>query len=829
MNNRSRVTHPKVPIGTIEIQTGQSFEVGERLDAGASGVVHRARRTGEDKYEAAVKFYLIPKQAEFFGTTAQAAWAVQGDEQVYRNERSALIELNHPGIQHVLGWGTVTDASAKFSNEAAFEIPLSNEVQFLVSRYVDGLSIGKWIHELGQEARSGTSPKRHEIRTRIIRALITLVDSLRYLHEVRRYQHSDIRPENIIIERTSEQPILIDFGFAQVFADDLITTTPTTRVRPLRLLNAPPALENEVRDLWTNGTADVSREELRDILFPGLDLYQLGRLFEGFYNDPEFCRLVTPLDCQFLRLLTQDLLTWRTARTLKTSIVHTQLSKLADGYWSGASAPHAPQLAPGHPIRKIALSDRNFLAPPLVKDIIETRSFRRLQQLKQLSLLDFVYPGATQTRLDHSLAVYATTVDLVQFLVRSPRFTKVFDTQSVTELLVCALLHDINHFPFLHYFQELKLAEREEVDLFDFFINEVGTENSKGSRATIAEVLDDGGIDPERIVHLFSTPYGDLLDPRQQITKSVLDSGVDVDKLCYVQGDARFTGVPFGAGVDRQTLLSSADVALQPSGDEHWHLSFEPPALSAVESLLLARYWNFKQIYWHHTNRSLGAMVSYVLRILAEEGHLDLQTYIQATMSFTESAAMAYLDDLHTTKFGSPSILRDLVTRRAGLFKRLLSIKAPPRRTGGWTVDEDRRDKLVESLRTADEKARTLGLKRFADELPKVFPVLRNSAWSADPLILLDIPGRPLDEQMGQVFVTRVQLGGEAGPVVNSPFIETLKDEFLNLSRTVRLYVPASVRETIGKERILDAQVDLEKLLLDSMTPAKERKRGTVR
>jgi hypothetical protein len=47
-----------------------------------------------------------------WGTTAQSFWGPDEDETVYNNERSALRELNHPGIQQVIGWGSVSDAAA---------------------------------------------------------------------------------------------------------------------------------------------------------------------------------------------------------------------------------------------------------------------------------------------------------------------------------------------------------------------------------------------------------------------------------------------------------------------------------------------------------------------------------------------------------------------------------------------------------------------------------------------------------------------------------------------------------------------------------------------
>lgn len=379
----------------------------------------------------------------------------------------------------------------------------------------------------------------------------------------------------------------------------------------------------------------------------------------------------------------------------------------------------------------------------------------------------------------------------------------------------------------------MALASKESLNLFELFIGKVRTAPADRTPPNIAEIIENEGLDPETIILLLTSDYGELKNPCHQVIKSILDSGVDIDKLTYVQGDARATGVPFGTGVDRRTLLSAADVLLQPSDqagtDAHWHLCFEPQALSAVESLLLARYWNFKQIYWHHTNRALGAMVSHVLRSLSASGNLDLRTYVHNTTSYTEAAALRYLDALHQEKLRSPSILRDLVTRRAGLFKRLLSVRAPWGATKPLTADEERRLRLVDLLQRLPDQNRPSVMRDFAAKLGEVFPKLTIAPGADGPLVLLDIPGRPLDAQMGQVFVARVALSGEPEQIVQSPFIVTLQSEFLNLSRTVRLFIPAAVRDSLGKGEILKAQLELEKLLEALLRPGKASKPATIR
>jgi len=48
--------------------------------------------------------------------------------------------------------------------------------------------------------------------------------------------------------------------------------------------------------------------------------------------------------------------------------------------------------------------------------VIETRPFQRLRRIKQLGFSDLVYPGATHSRLLHSVGVFHTARRLMQVI-----------------------------------------------------------------------------------------------------------------------------------------------------------------------------------------------------------------------------------------------------------------------------------------------------------------------------------------------------------------------------------------------------------------------------
>jgi len=76
--------------------------------------------------------------------------------------------------------------------------------------------------------------------------------------------------------------------------------------------------------------------------------------------------------------------------------------------------------------------------------VVQTRPFQRLRRIKQLGFSDVVYPGATHSRLLHSVGVFHTAKRLLRVIdkyvsAKNPR---------ADQALAAALLHDLGHGPF---------------------------------------------------------------------------------------------------------------------------------------------------------------------------------------------------------------------------------------------------------------------------------------------------------------------------------------------------------------------------------------------
>ena len=98
----------------------------------------------------------------------------------------------------------------------------------------------------------------------------------------------------------------------------------------------------------------------------------------------------------------------------------------------------------GTPTSVIRISpDINVPITQRVKRIIDTPAFRRLSRISQLGMVAFVYPGATHTRMEHSLGVYRNAIEFLQRLSGDDALGRVLGEYEVKLFLVAALLHDI--------------------------------------------------------------------------------------------------------------------------------------------------------------------------------------------------------------------------------------------------------------------------------------------------------------------------------------------------------------------------------------------------
>ena len=83
--------------------------------------------------------------------------------------------------------------------------------------------------------------------------------------------------------------------------------------------------------------------------------------------------------------------------------------------------------------------------------LLGTREMQRLRRIRQLGVSEFTFPGATHSRLSHSIGVFHCARQLVTIIKRE--IASEFDQHQADIAVLAALLHDVGHGPFSHAFE----------------------------------------------------------------------------------------------------------------------------------------------------------------------------------------------------------------------------------------------------------------------------------------------------------------------------------------------------------------------------------------
>ena len=376
----------------------------------------------------------------------------------------------------------------------------------------------------------------------------------------------------------------------------------------------------------------------------------------------------------------------------------------------------------------------NIAADPLAIRLIDTPAFQRLRYVRQLGLAFLVYPGATHSRFEHALGTYHLARRALSLLGDRGAVGEA-DRELCATVRVAALLHDIGHYPFSHALEEIGALHHEEVARPLITDGEVADvlRSAMGERA------------PDEIMALIR---GVSRSPLQRL----ISGSLDLDKLDYLRRDAFMCGVPYGE-IDVDRLVNSLTIVETPDGRQ---IGIVEKGLSALESLLFARYQMYRNVYWHHAVRSATAMYKRLVDDAMNAGSLDAA----ALAAFTDEGL------LHDLARRAPSPLLGALRERR-LFKRAFQCPAGdlPPDVAEWIADDPALTRRVE-----DALAAELGLA--AGEVLLDYP-------TKTQMLGLDMP---VQRRNGDVF----RLTAEGEGAINLP---KLAEEFYRSARWLRVFV----------------------------------------
>ena len=240
------------------------------------------------------------------------------------------------------------------------------------------------------------------------------------------------------------------------------------------------------------------------------------------------------------------------------------------------------------------------------KDLIDSPWVQRLRYIYQLQSARWVYPSAEHSRFQHSLGVMHVAGRFARHLYPSLA-TVVPDLPSINfieELLrVTALVHDLGHGPFCHFFDANFL---EQFGLTHEHIGQVLIRERLGKiirkirRSPHGPFNPGEHLDPDHLAFLI------LKDPEKDSTRvpkwlaflqPVIGGIYTADNLDYVLRDSYMCGVAVGP-VDLTRLIHYT--LITPKG-----LTIHRTGLPALQMFLNTRLYLYSNVYYHRTTRAI--------------------------------------------------------------------------------------------------------------------------------------------------------------------------------------------------------------------------------
>lgn len=245
------------------------------------------------------------------------------------------------------------------------------------------------------------------------------------------------------------------------------------------------------------------------------------------------------------------------------------------------------------------------------RKLVDSEPFQRLRQIHQLALTYLVYPGASHKRFEHSLGVMHLAARVFDVVTASRN--RQADIEGIipddghlqqwkTALCLAALCHDIGHLPFSHAAEKEVLPKGEDHEsLTQLLIDS----------PELSDIWTLGAnIDKEQVKRLAvgSKKYrGEqpLSDWEAILSEIITGDSFGVDRMDYLMRDSYHLGVSYGR-FDFNKLVESLRILPRSSdedGSREPALGVEIGGIHSAEALLLARYFMYEQVYFHHVRR----------------------------------------------------------------------------------------------------------------------------------------------------------------------------------------------------------------------------------
>lgn len=695
----------------------------------------------------------------------------------FKNENAILCSLSSPNISQIYGYGEIRITSVYAGGETTAPCYCS---QFIPK----SITLASLINSRGRYFEAGVADSQNGdlINTLFFKdALTSLLKTIIDVHK-QDVVHLDLHPGNILLVpeyrgffwRTNKA-VVIDFGKAYWLQ---------TGTRPLPTTMAHFMTRDQMSELTTNSGryTDVflksERAKRADLKALGVSLRTLAMFLP---NSEKKSAVYKACSCT-LDVLNDEVLDYEAA--ISAAISH--LNPVSE----------AASIFP--PIRVRTFTSRSAEVPREILRLVDTPAFQNERRIYQLGMTQHVYPGATHNRFAHSLGV----LDIANRYVESLRLTdhlfgQTYDASKHVTLLAYALLHDVGHYPFAHYLEEIQpndfntdlktVVHHEALGKLRYLEPSSQYLDVKLANALSALRVDFGTPSLERLLGTTGN---------RSVWGGIIDGPLDADKADYLIRDGVACGVPYAKGIDLERLISSlASIQLS----DGVVLGISGKGVAPASELLIARYHMYSEVYFHKVCRSIAATIKKAFWILENHGLINKEDFLSIAIHATDDTFLQWLSSKLellpiSIRDGTQFLIDEsLISGNRNLYKRVATLY-------------DAYESDARQLEQALKKCTRMGMKEMDVIEKKLSLKIKNKIGLDVPRysLILDIP--PPGKDVDLPYVRDTQPTGRQEKLDKvSPTCAGIKDSFTK-SKKVRLFVQPGFREEL-RSKVQDKEI----------------------
>lgn len=730
----------------------------KELGAGGSGIVFRADQiiTKDVRVPRAIKFFMYRDDiAEL--TIHKRHGPISRED--FEAEIVNITSFNHQYLVKVI--------SAGFYDSGDGQVP------YIVTDFVSGPTLRGVISSDANQACKEAREIVEDNPEVILDILVKIGEAVAHIFD-RGFSHCDIAPKNIFLQVVGGriQPILGDLGISK------------------RL----DVKEVSRKAVFIAGSKDWIPGRVSKVLETEIS-YQEFVSLQPYWDIYGFCKTGLELIKSFpgvSRLYWFQAVEKALSKGLEEggySSIHAVIERLEFLKPVYREVARIPELSNGigrgvrkmMPVEALKASDR-------LDVLVRHPAIFRLSRVPQLTTSNYILPGSTHTRYEHTLGVLETMRRYLISLLDEKEFLEHFSVARVEIALIAAAFSSMTRFPLSNVIHEMRGRDKScysvlsRANIWSY----LGIILNKEGKSIFDVVSDKFKNVPMEDLKLIIQRKQSDMSEEDSLIYSMLNSSLDVRTVDFVRRDAHHLGIVNSEAFQLDEILPHLTV-------HNNKLALRATGISVAEHVVSLRYWLFSRAYWNRPNRAYFAMCRYVFSRLWEEGFgarvfpevlgLDQMGVLGLVLRISQDAGLNECVDIIKKIMGNEGELYKLVFEESRE-----SIGAED----GAIIDWASQASFIE----VDRVMRCLE-GRFREFCEGSYP-------DGERILLFDFPTEPGSIKLGDdIYVTDSRVPARLLTQV-SPIVRGVNDSFVSQLSRLRIYRHPAVRIMASRKPQLD-------------------------